>query len=269
MAYPIQHYDNGVCPDSHPVPLISIFFEVIYQTNNFADKWWSTTTHPFVFAMGDRTGYGFHGDFINGWDVTALQAAVDTCTNLSGTLQDCPVFANSLFTAQQSQACRIPPTVEEQVTGTLSKLPGCNPHTSGPKPAIPQTCAAPPIGKATPDYTDVTKSLKWKYAGCANDSVSDRTFRGATYFANSMNVTACIAFCKSKGFSLAGLQYASQCYCDNTYSQANRAQQPGIMGNCVQPCAGAASEICGGSNALSVYQNCGGSKTCSNYVFAA
>lgn len=218
--------------------------------------------------MGDTTGYGFHGDFVNGWDVTALQQAVDTCTDDSGNISDCPVFANTLFTPAQSQACRIPPLVNEQITGNLTKLAGCNTPNSGPALATPQPCAVTPIGKAVPDYTDVTKSLKWKYAGCANDSVSARTFSGAQWYSNSMNVSTCINFCNKAGYSLAGLEYASQCYCDNAYSLPNRAAQPGILGSCLQSCAGNASQICGGANALSVYQKCTG-KTCSNYVFKA
>lgn len=38
------------------------------------------------------SGCGYHGDFINGWDVDFLQSAVDTCTNPSGEVSDCPLF---------------------------------------------------------------------------------------------------------------------------------------------------------------------------------
>ena len=64
MAYPIQASDNGYCPPGFPVHFISIFYELIYQTNNFADQWYGSG-QPFVFAMGDPTGYGFHGDFVS------------------------------------------------------------------------------------------------------------------------------------------------------------------------------------------------------------
>merc|ERR1712000_654303 len=64
MSYPIGNYDNGPCPSSHPVRLISIFYEVIYSVDGFDNRWWDENQHPFVFAQGDRTGFGFHGDFI-------------------------------------------------------------------------------------------------------------------------------------------------------------------------------------------------------------
>ena len=55
MAYPVDTaYNNGRCPSSHPVHMISIFFETIYQTGNFADEWYGDS-QPFVFAQGDPT----------------------------------------------------------------------------------------------------------------------------------------------------------------------------------------------------------------------
>jgi len=65
MAYPTQYsYDNGPCPASHPVHMISIFYEIIFSTSSF--DWWTPpgTSQPFVFSTGDPTGYGFHGDFV-------------------------------------------------------------------------------------------------------------------------------------------------------------------------------------------------------------
>jgi hypothetical protein len=65
MAYPASgNYKSGPCPSSHPVQLISLFFEILYDTNQFANMWYGNS-HPFVFANGDPTGYGFHGDFVS------------------------------------------------------------------------------------------------------------------------------------------------------------------------------------------------------------
>ena len=63
MAYPLGgHPDGGQCPDDHPVPMISIFYEFIFDTGDFA---WYGSEQPFVYSMGDSTGYGFHGDFVS------------------------------------------------------------------------------------------------------------------------------------------------------------------------------------------------------------
>ena len=35
MAYPIGEYNNGYCPDTHPVHIISLFYELFAPTGDF------------------------------------------------------------------------------------------------------------------------------------------------------------------------------------------------------------------------------------------
>lgn len=50
MAYPASGaYNNGPCPSTHPVQLVSLFYEILYDTNSFSSKW-SGNTQPFVFG---------------------------------------------------------------------------------------------------------------------------------------------------------------------------------------------------------------------------
>lgn len=88
MAYPIQDYNSGDCPASHPVHLVSLFYEfvpwpVIMHSGLAAlfRRLLNATTFRFiysiqkydldagrlVFANGDLTGLSMHGDFTNGW----------------------------------------------------------------------------------------------------------------------------------------------------------------------------------------------------------
>ena len=85
VAYP-DGMDNGVCPPGFPKRLISLFYEVTWNTFAFEPFRGQAmnTTQPFVYANGDPTGYGLHGDFLNGWDVPTLQQAVNNCTDDSG-----------------------------------------------------------------------------------------------------------------------------------------------------------------------------------------
>ena len=70
--------------------------------------------------------------------------------------------------------------------------------------------------------------------------------------------------CGSKGHSIAGLEYASQCFCGD--SLPARAQPtPGMVGTCTMTCKGNSSEICGAGSRLSLYQKCTG--TCQNAQF--
>lgn len=132
---------NGACPSSHPVKLISIFFEAMWDINAFAGGWWNGTSAPFVFAQGDPTGYGSHGDFLSGWNESFLQSAIDTCTNNSGRLEDCPVF-NLQYDVAAKCSWTGTSLIQENVFGPRATLPGCNPISFGPlaAPVKPLSC---------------------------------------------------------------------------------------------------------------------------------
>jgi hypothetical protein len=218
MSYPATGaYNNGAsCPTTHPVELISLFFEVLYDTNSFASLWGSSK-QPFVFSNGDASGYGFHGDFVNGWDVPTLQSIVDNCADVNnqGTLESCPVIQQ--YTTQEQNNCRLTPQINEQVKGTLTALPGCNPVSSGPAAAeknpicTGQTAAV--IGSVAAPFTDVSATKGWSYVGCGTDNNNPRTLndKQSIYLAgagDAMTVEWCMDFCS--GYKYAGLEYASQ-----------------------------------------------------------
>ena len=83
MAFPAG-VDNGLCPPSHPVHLITIFYEVLFNVAHFNGL---NDGGRFVLANGDPTGYGLHADFMNGWDSSVLSRAVSTCTAASGQIR--------------------------------------------------------------------------------------------------------------------------------------------------------------------------------------
>lgn len=195
MSYPAgQNYNTGPCPAAFPVHMISIFYEILYDTALFADQW-TGSQHPFVFSNGDATGYGFHGDFLNGWDVNVLQKAINTCTDDSGSVEKCAAVTQ--YTATKCNACKIRPSVNEQVAGNMAQLPGCNPVTYGPDRATPpSSCPAPPAGTPAPtEYADITATKKWSYVGCGIDSVGDRAFTGPNNATDDMTIEKCIDFC--------------------------------------------------------------------------
>lgn len=45
-----------------------------------------------MLANEDASGLGYHGDFLTGWDQQLLQSAINECTNLTGRVEDCPLF---------------------------------------------------------------------------------------------------------------------------------------------------------------------------------
>lgn len=85
----------------------------------------SYLTEEHEITMLCFTGYGYHGDFISGWDEQLLGQAVNTCTNPSGRIEDCPVF--NLQSTYDASKCdmNIPGILaDEDVVGPMSSLPG-------------------------------------------------------------------------------------------------------------------------------------------------
>ncbi|KAL8817669.1 MAG: hypothetical protein Q9223_003552 [Gallowayella weberi] len=123
--------DNGVCPSSHPVPLIHLFYEVMYGVNDIKKD-----GGKFVFSHGDPTGYGFHGDFMNGWKPDVLAKGIKDCafTN-DGGVKYCAAFRPSLDPKFSKNCPEQPSLVNEPVHGMIDKLPGCIKITSGPQDA--------------------------------------------------------------------------------------------------------------------------------------
>jgi len=118
VAYPWRgDYNGGVCPQSHPIAIMSIFYEFFFEVSTYND------INRFAFSCGDPTGYGYHGDFIMGWtNRDLLQTAHRDCVAAS----DCPTLGNQ---PRQSQTLITPAIYEEDVglNGPIAKLPGNNP----------------------------------------------------------------------------------------------------------------------------------------------
>lgn len=73
-----------------------------------------------------------------GWDETnfTLQDAVDTCTNLDGTIESCPLFTVISEAEQQECQFEMPASlVTEDVAGPMANLPGDVALAWGPAPA--------------------------------------------------------------------------------------------------------------------------------------
>jgi hypothetical protein len=119
VAYPSQVM-TGDCPEGFPERLPSLLYETIWDTNAFKGQ-----AGHFMIANGDPTGYGYHGDFMTGWDRQFLQKATETCTNLSGKMEDCALFTIQSAAAYSSCNITLPPTLEsENVVSGFTQLPG-------------------------------------------------------------------------------------------------------------------------------------------------
>ncbi|KAF2246810.1 hypothetical protein BU26DRAFT_532495 [Trematosphaeria pertusa] len=120
VAYPSSgsFESGGPCPSTHPVKLPQLMYEVMWDTTPFANDWPADGTQPFVYSMGDGTGYGQHGDYLFGWEDGALQKALDARCNLN----NCAALKTQ--TAQQAMNCQKKQAVQEPFEGWLGQLPG-------------------------------------------------------------------------------------------------------------------------------------------------
>lgn len=78
-----------------------------------------------------------------------------------------------------------------------------------------------------------------------------RTLTGSSFSNSTMTNELCVNFCNDNGYIYAGTEYALQCFCGATVAAA--ATQVNGSTDCVMPCAGNSSEICGGSSRLSLF----------------
>ncbi|PSK50339.1 Kremen protein 1 [Elsinoe australis] len=90
-------------------------------------------------------------------------------------------------------------------------------------------------------------------AGCWTDNArNQRSLPYQAFDSQTASIESCTAACAAAGYSIAGLEFGSQCFCGN--SLGPYAQQT-IAAGCTQPCAGNSSQVCGNGNRLSLYSN--------------
>eukprot|EP00752_Nemacystus_decipiens_P007772 g6941.t1 len=108
---------------------------------------------------------------------------------------------------------------------------------------------APPPPPVTPtpvgdyDYT---------LLGCSSDSNNDRVMSYGPYQASSMSAEICMGYCldEDDDFEYFGTEYSEECFCAKTLSD----DLDYGAGQCTYSCAQNGGEICGGKDAISVYE---------------
>ncbi|PVF98808.1 WSC-domain-containing protein [Serendipita vermifera] len=94
----------------------------------------------------------------------------------------------------------------------------------------------------------VLESYKdWTSQGCYVDQIGSRQLPNSIDI-SPMTVEGCLDACADAGYTIAGLEYASECYCGTTL--------PTLVANegCDMACTGDFGHLCGGGNRLNVYQ---------------
>ncbi|KAH7103793.1 hypothetical protein BKA62DRAFT_27292 [Auriculariales sp. MPI-PUGE-AT-0066] len=233
------------CPSTHPVQLPLLFLETYWDTNAFAGEWSpGNGKQPFVWSMGDPTGFGYHADYMMGWQGDSLDRAMSQCNN-----QDGSCSALTTRNIQDMNDCAMPPQVDEPIDQWMTALPGCNSVRAGPGTVTQESGC----GAAT-TYVPTGSWLKnitgWQSIGCAREASGENAVTGGSRTTNgALTVESCLNQCANSGFKFAGLKAGNTCICgsgaDTSRVSTNYA--------CNTACAGNANDFCGADNRVAVY----------------
>lgn len=116
------------------------------------------------------------------------------------------------------------------------------PYTAQAQTALPTTAAGGlPSG--------------WMYKGCYTDNVTARALPALLPWQQpdspNLTVQSCISLCYQLDYSIAGLEFQTQCFCGNFIYNGNDLAPS--KSDCNLPCPGNATEVCGGANRISIY----------------
>jgi hypothetical protein len=122
---------------------------------------------------------------------------------------------------------------------TPPQLPGSPPPQVAAAP-VPAPAPTPQvkIGEAIGCYKDVGNPL----------SLKGRDLDGHVINWHGMTPAFCVEQCAKKGFTYAGTQFGSFCFCGNSFGKGGQAA------NCTMPCNGDYKQKCGGDMANMVYR---------------
>ena len=102
-----------------------------------------------------------------------------------------------------------------------------------------------------PTVSNSTLPSGWTYQGCYSDSASNRVLSSASYTNNTaMTEESCVVHCASKGYPMAGVEYADECYCGYNLDSSSSKE---VETDCNMACSGNSAEICGAGNRITVF----------------
>lgn len=135
-----------------------------------------------------------------------------------------------------------------------------------PSPTTTSSTQTTSSTKPTSKTSTTTTSTKptataanWTNIGCYSEGTSGRaltqsltsTVSGGSA---SMTVEGCQVACKAAGYSVAGLEYAQECWCGNAFANGGAYLGADGTNGCTKTCKGNVKELCGGSSRLSSYK---------------
>ncbi|KAK0636800.1 carbohydrate-binding WSC, partial [Bombardia bombarda] len=87
--------------------------------------------------------------------------------------------------------------------------------------------------------------------GCYTDSPDARVLPTQVTVSNGLTPEKCVSACAAQGFSYAGVEYMSECWCGSTTPSSTLKADDST---CSLQCTGSSTETCGGAYLIDVYR---------------
>ncbi|KAH8903346.1 WSC-domain-containing protein [Coniochaeta sp. PMI_546] len=207
----------------------------------------TTTTDPATTTTDAPAGPTSLGCYVEGSGGRALKnliLAEDTLT-----IEACAAACTSygFFGVEYGRECWCDDVIEP--TAFVSPDPSvCNMACKGD---VTEICGGSSTiniyGAASAAGTTPTES-PYTFTGCFAEPAGARALP-QLYASTKMTIELCHLDCSLAGYSYAGLEYSTECWCGNSIPDL----APLGPESCNAACAGDATETCGGSNALQLY----------------
>ncbi|WWC86674.1 uncharacterized protein L201_001551 [Kwoniella dendrophila CBS 6074] len=103
-----------------------------------------------------------------------------------------------------------------------------------------------------PDLTPATINLPsgWSTYGVVAEGTSGRALTTTLWSSPTNTIESCANGCAAAGFTIAGTEYSSECYCGNSFSNGGGAIVD--SSSAFMACSGDLAQMCGGPSILSV-----------------
>lgn len=244
MAYPSN---TGVglenCPTTHRAARFpTVFIEFWYDISSFNGQY-SSSSNPWVLSNGDPTGYGFHADFLNGWEKGVLgKATAETggcdcgCGCGEDEMKTC--FGADQVNDDSDSSFKQCSASTSDTTAKLDKLPGCNPIQSGPARATVASgagCDANPVASYVASATGAvskassaasaatSKAASAMPSGAYSDTFSTTVPAGASVTVSVKSPSAVSISMVNKGYTGGGYAEVTPAADESSYAASTPA----------------------------------------------
>lgn len=210
----------------------------------------------YIDAAGRTLTYG--AQVAGGAAAMTNELCTSACASagypLAGTEYSGECYCGQVYSnggAQTSTGCNMVCNgANSEICGGSNRLSVWSRIGSGTDPTT--TASATAVPTPTGSGTAAELPADWTYQGCYSEGTSGRAFLNQQPDSTTLTIESCVTACIGLGYSVAGMEYASQCFCDNFLRNGAALVADS---DCNMACSGNAAEDCGAGNRLSVYSN--------------